>query len=239
MTDTLSITLSVTDEGVRDERKIASQNQSYMKIKNKETLVVLSSPSGGGKTTVCQKLLKKHKDYIRSVSATTRKRRKGEKDGKDYLFLTEEEFKRKIRKREFVEWAWVHGNRYGTLKKFVTKAKRKRKVALFVLDVQGGMAFRKKYPQSVLIFLLAPSMEELKRRLIKRGTERTEEMGKRLETALKEIDFWSKYDYVVINKNLSQTVESVEKIIESERLKSNRFDYAGWKKNKYRMTNVE
>ena len=192
--------------------------------------MVLSSPSGGGKTTICQKILKKHKDYIRSVSATTRKRRKGEKRSKDYLFLTEEKFRGKIRKREFVEWAWVHGNRYGTLKKFVTKAKKKRKVALFVLDVQGGMVFKKKYPQSVLIFLLPPSMKELKRRLTKRGTEKTGEMKKRLKTALKEINFWSKYDYVVINKNLSQTVDSVEKIIESERLKSTRLDYAGWKK---------
>lgn len=194
--------------------------------------MVLSSPSGGGKTTVCEKILKKHKDYILSVSATTRKRRKGEKQGKDYLFLTEEEFKRKIKRGEFVEWAWVHGNRYGTLKKFVTKAKREGKVALFVLDVQGGMALKKKYPQSVLIFLLPPSMKELKRRLAKRGTERTKEMKKRLKTALKEMNFWSKYDYVVINKALSQTVDSVEKIIESERLKSTRFDYARWGKGK-------
>jgi guanylate kinase len=206
---------------------------------DKETLVVLSSPSGGGKTTVSEKILKKHKNYFRSVSATTRKRRKGEKEGEDYLFLTEEEFTRKIKKGEFVEWAWVHGNRYGTLKKFVTKAKRERKIALFVLDVQGGTAFKKKYPQSVLIFLLPPSVEELKRRLIKRGTEKTEEMKKRLKTALKEIDFWSKYDYVVINKTLSQTVDSVEKIIESERLKSIRFDYAKWGKNRYRMIDVK
>ena len=192
--------------------------------------MVISSPSGAGKTTVCHKILKKHKDYIYSVSATTRKRRKGEKSEKDYLFLTEEEFKRKIKRGEFVEWAWVYGNRYGTLKRFVTEAKRKKRVALFVPDVQGGMAFKKKYPQSVLIFLLPPSIEELKRRLIQRRTENTEEMEKRLKTALKEIDFWSRYDYVVINKNLSQTVDSVEKIIESERLKTTRFDYAGWKK---------
>jgi len=199
-------------------------------MKTKETLVVLSSPSGGGKTTVCQKILKKHKEFVRSVSATTRKKRKGEKEGKDYLFLTEEEFKRKIKKGEFVEWAWVHGYRYGSLKKFVTKAKREGKIALFVLDVQGGMTFKQKYPESILIFLLPPSLEELKRRLSKRKTEKADEMKRRLKTALKEIDFWSKYDYVVINKNLSQTVESVEKIIQSERLKTTRFDYAGWKK---------
>lgn len=192
----------------------------------------MSSPSGGGKTTVCQKILKKHKDFSRSVSATTRKRRKGERQGKDYVFLTEEEFKRKIRNNEFVEWAWVHGYRYGTLKRFVTKARKEGKVAFFVLDVQGGMAMRRKYPESILIFLLPPSMSELKRRLAHRGTEKTAEMKQRLKTGLREMTFRSKYDYVVINKNLSQAVRSVENIIESERLKSSRFDYASWRKGK-------
>jgi guanylate kinase len=97
-----------------------------------------------------------------------------------------------------------------------------------VLDVQGGMAFKKKYPDSVLIFILPPSMKELKRRLKKRGTERTYQMQLRMKTALKEISFWSKYDYVVVNRSLNQTIQSVEKIIQSEKLKSKRFDYAGW-----------
>jgi guanylate kinase len=200
--------------------------------KRKEILVVLSSPSGGGKTTVCQKLLREHRTYVRSVSATTRKRRKGERQGRDYVFLTEEEFRGKMGKRQFVEWAWVHGHRYGTLKEFVTKVKKEGKVAFFVLDVQGGMAMKRKYPESVLIFLLPPSMSELKRRLINRGTEETAEMKQRLRTGLREMTFWSKYDYVVINKNLSQAVRSVEKIIESEGLKSDRFDHAAWRKGK-------
>ncbi|MGB7061677.1 MAG: guanylate kinase, partial [Candidatus Zixiibacteriota bacterium] len=182
-------------------------------------------------TTVCERILRKHKSYVRSVSATTRSRRKGERQGKDYIFLTEEEFKRRIKRKEFVEWAWVHGHRYGTLKEFVTKLK-KGKVAFFVLDVQGGMAMKRKYPESVLIFLLPPSMSELKRRLAHRGTEKMAEMKQRLKTGLREMTFWSKYDYVVINKNLSQAVRSVEKIIESERLKSSRFDYASWRKGK-------
>ncbi|MFH1335856.1 MAG: guanylate kinase [Candidatus Zixiibacteriota bacterium] len=200
-------------------------------MKNKETLVVLSSPSGAGKTTICQKILRKHKDYIYSVSATTREKRKGEVHGKHYFFLSEEEFKRKIKKGEFVEWAWVFGQRYGTLKKFVTQAKKERKVALFVPDVQGGMAIKRKYPDSVLIFILPPSLKELKRRLLRRGTERKTELKRRLSTALKEIKFWSKYDYVVINEDINQTVESVEEIIKSERLKTTRFDYSGWQKN--------
>ena len=203
-----------------------------MSAKRKETLVVLSSPSGGGKTTVCERILRKHKAFVRSVSATTRSRRKGERQGKDYIFLTEEEFKRGIKRKEFVEWAWVHGHRYGTQKKFVTKVKKEGRVAFFVLDVQGGMAMKRKYPQSVLIFLLPPSMSELTRRLAHRGTEELAEMKQRLKTGLREMTFWSKYDYVVINKNLSQAVRSVGKIIESERLKSSRFDYASWRKGK-------
>jgi guanylate kinase len=203
-----------------------------MSKEKKEILVVLSSPSGGGKTTISERILKRNKDYIRSISATTRKRRKGEKQGKDYTFLTEEAFNQKIKRREFIEWAWVHGHRYGTLKESVKRARRQKKTALFVLDVQGGMAMRRKDPQSVLIFILPPSSGELKRRLLKRGTEQVREMKGRLKTALKEMDFWSKYDYVVINQKLSQTVDSVEKIIESERLKASRFDFAGWSKGR-------
>ncbi len=200
--------------------------------KSKETLVVLSSPSGAGKTTICQNILRKHKDYIYSISATTRERRIGEIPGKHYFFLSEEVFERKIKKGEFVEWAWVFGQRYGTLKKFVTRAKKEGKVALFVPDVQGGMAFKKKYPQSVLIFILPPPFAELKKRLVNRGTEKKEEMKLRLKTALKEMKFWSKYDYVVINKHINQTVDTIEHIIESERFKSNLFDYSRWQKRK-------
>lgn len=130
-----------------------------------------------------------------------------------------------------MEWAEVHGEYYGTLKKFVDQAEKESKTALFVLDVQGGMAIKKKYPESVLIFLLPPSLEELKRRLIGRGTDNTDEVKKRLKTALKEIKFWSKYDYVVINKNLGETVKLVEKIIEAERYKSFRFNLKKWNKN--------
>jgi guanylate kinase len=194
-------------------------------------LVVLSSPSGGGKTTICEKILGRHRDYVRSISVTTRKRRKGEKQGQDYLFVSEEEFKQKIRRREFVEWAWVHGHRYGTPKRSVRQAQAAGKVAFFVLDVQGGMAMKKLYPDSVLVFILPPSLSELKRRLIRRGTENSLEVKSRLETALKEIDFRSKYDYVVINRSLGQTVESVEEIIRAEKLKSSRFDHARWSRN--------
>jgi guanylate kinase len=194
----------------------------------KGLLVILSSPSGGGKTTICEKILGRHKNYVRSVSVTTRKRRKGEKQGQDYLFVTEAEFQRKIRGREFVEWAWVHGHRYGTPKRSVARAQEGGRVAFFVLDVQGGLAVKRLYPDSVLVFILPPSLRELKRRLIRRGTENSQELKDRLKTALKEIDFRSKYDYVVINQSLRQTVKSVEEIIRVEKLKSSRFDHARW-----------
>jgi guanylate kinase len=193
--------------------------------------VVLSSPSGGGKTTICRKILNKHKDYLYSVSATTRKKRKNEKEGRDYFFLSENQFNQIRKKHGFVEWAKVHGEYYGTLKESVDQAEKEGKTALFVLDVQGGMTIKKKYPESVLIFLLPPSLEELKKRLVHRGTDRTDEIGKRLKIALKEIKFWSKYDYVVINKNLEETVRFVEKIIEAERHKSFRFDFESWDKH--------
>ncbi len=194
----------------------------------KATIVVLSSPSGGGKTTICRKILKRHNDYLYSISATSRKKRKNEKEGKDYFFLSESQFKQIIRRRGFVEWAKVHGEYYGTLKKFVDQAERQGRVALFVLDVQGGMAIKKKYPESILIFLLPPSLEELKRRLVGRGTDDMDAVDKRLKTALKEIKFWSKYDYVVINNELGETARLVEKIIEAERKRSFRFDFKKW-----------
>ena len=194
----------------------------------KATLVVLSSPSGGGKTTICRKILKNHKDYLYSISATTRKKRRDEKEGKDYFFLSENQFNQLRKQRGFVEWAKVHGEYYGTLKEFVDQAEKEGRTALFVLDVQGGMAIKKKYPESLLIFLLPPSLQELKRRLIRRGTDNIDEVEKRLKIALKEIKFWSKYDYVVVNKNLEETAKLVEKIIEAERHKSLRFDFKKW-----------
>lgn len=204
--------------------------ESFRNMK-KATLVVISSPSGGGKTTICRKILRRHKDYLCSISATTRKKRKNEKDGKDYFFLSTDKFDQIRKNKGFVEWAKVHGEYYGTLKKFVDQREMEGRVALFVLDVQGGMAIKKKYPESVLIFLLPPSFQELKRRLIERGTDDIYKVKKRLKIALKEMKLWSKYDYVVINKNLEKTVNLVEKIIEAERHRSFRFDFKKWNRD--------
>jgi guanylate kinase len=191
--------------------------------KTKELLVVISSPSGGGKTTITKMILQRNPGFLYSVSATTRSKRENEKAAIDYFFVPEEEFKKRIKREEFAEWAKVHNHYYGTLKKFIQKAKQKGKTLLFDIDVQGGIALKNKFPQSVLIFILPPSFKELKKRLRKRGTESKPEMQTRLQTALNEFKFWSKYDYVVINHKSEEAAKEVEAIILAERLRSKNY----------------
>lgn len=199
-------------------------------MRKQALFVVISSPSGTGKTTISKRLLSRHPEFIRSVSFTTRSKRKGDQEGKDYHFLSKEAFSRKIKKGELIEWAKVYGNFYGTPKKFMSKATREKKVMLLVLDVKGGMQIKRIYPQSVLVFVLPPSFTELKRRLKKRGAEIQEQLNLRLKAALKEIEFWSNYDYVVVNRDLNETVNSIENIILGELNRSSRFDFKTWEK---------
>ena len=183
----------------------------------KGLLVVISSPSGGGKTTVFKAILKKHPDYKYSVSATTRPIRGNEKDGVDYSFLSDEEFDKKIKSDEFVEWALVHGHRYGTLKKFVRDALDNGDVIIFDLDVQGAVSMKEAYPvESVLIFLLPPSHKELKRRLHMRKTDTPEVIAQRLKNAEDEIKHISEYNYTVINDDLQLCIDKVDSIITVE-----------------------
>lgn len=192
------------------------------KDKIKTLLVVLSSPSGGGKTVIAEKLIKKHPEFSRSISVTTRRKRPGEKKGVHYYFVARADFQKKIKRGEFAEWAKVFGDYYGTPKKNIQKADGGKEVLLLVLDIQGGISIKYKYPQSVLIFILPPSLGELKKRLVKRGTDSPEIIKKRLKIALKEISFCKRYDYLVVNENLRKTVELIEKIIISEKQKTER-----------------
>ena len=185
-------------------------------------LVVLSSPSGGGKTVIAKSLLKKRPEIGRSISFTTREKRKGEKEGVDYYFVSPKDFQKKIKERQFAEWALVFGNYYGTPNKNIQKAEGKIKVLLLVLDVQGGLAVKRKYPDSVLIFILPPSLAELEKRLSRRGTDKPEVIKKRLKTALKEITFCKRYDYIVVNRKLKDTVKLLEEIITTEKHRANR-----------------
>jgi guanylate kinase len=182
----------------------------------KPLLVVLSGPSGTGKSTIVAELLKRDRRFCVSISATTRPRRVAEKEGRDYYFLSTNEFRNKKRRGEFIETASVFEEWYGTPKKPLLEALERNRLVLFDIDVQGGMSIKKWREDAVLIFVLPPSMGALRKRLVSRKTESATEMKLRLARALKEISFWSKYDYVVCNNDLNETVELIRSIIRSE-----------------------
>jgi guanylate kinase len=202
-----------------------------IKLSKQALLLVISSPSGTGKTTIAEKLLSRHPEFIKSISFTTRDKRKGEKEGKDYSFLSREAFLKKIKKGELIEWAEVYESYYGTPQKIVRKALKEKKVLLMVIDVRGGLEIKRKYPQSVLVFVLPPSFTELKRRMRKRGAEVKNLQDLRLNAALKEIRFLPNYDYVVVNNDLNQTVNLIESIILTQLHKTSRFDFKNWEKS--------
>ncbi len=186
----------------------------------KGLLIVLSSPSGGGKTTLAMKLLAKDKNILRSVSCTTRKPRMGEKNGKDYFFLSRFEFKKLIKKRAFLEWAPVHGQFYGTPKPWVLAQLEKGRDVLLVIDVQGGRSIRKLYPKALLLFLEPPSLEVLRERLHGRDSEDAASLRLRLKAARDEMRAGKAYPHRVVNDRLSQAVKEVFQIIRAERKKA-------------------
>jgi guanylate kinase len=190
--------------------------------KNPGLIVIISSPSGTGKTTICHKLLRRNSDFVFSVSATTRPPRKNEKDGIDYYFLTEAQFGRMQKNNEFAEWANVFGFRYGTPKKQLERALKDNRVLLCDVDIQGGMSIKKKYKDAVSIFVIPPSLTELKRRLFKRRTESPSQKKLRLKTAIKELRYWKYYDYIVLNDDLKIAIDEVDMIIAAERMKAGR-----------------
>jgi guanylate kinase len=190
-------------------------------------LVVVSSPSGGGKTTIVDRLREKHPEYVYSVSVTTRPMRAGEVNGQHYTFVKPEEFRRLQEGGEFAEWARVHDHDYGTPRQVIDRTLADGSVALFDLDVQGGLQIKDAYPQSVLVFILPPTFEELERRLRGRGTDPEEVIQTRLKNARREVTFWPRYDFVIMNERLDGAVDRVESVILAERCRSgrNRIDY--------------
>jgi guanylate kinase len=187
----------------------------------KGVLVVISAPSGTGKSTICRKLLQKNKDLRVSVSYTTRQPRPGEKNGKHYFFCNRDEFKKRIQKNEFLEWALVHDEYYGTPRSYIETMTKAGHNILLAIDVQGAAAIRRRRPESILVFVAPPSLRELKERLAARRDE-SESVARRLENAREEFAAAGKFDYLVINDDLEKAVTDIEAIMIAESLKIGR-----------------
>ncbi len=183
--------------------------------------IIVSSPSGGGKTTIVQRLLKRDKTLARVVTATTRAPRTGEKDGRDYHFWTEKQFLSAVKKGQMLEWAHVHAHYYGIPKSSVDGLMKKDICPVLVIDVQGAKTVSKKYPQAIKIFIVPPSLAELKKRIAARK-DHTQDVALRLKTAKKELKEICHYNYVVLNDQLTQAVADVKQIIGAEKLKTAR-----------------
>lgn len=186
--------------------------------------LILSSPSGGGKTTIAKELLRRRGDLGYSVSATTRPAREGEVDGQDYFFLTPDEFDAARDRGEFAESAEVHGNMYGTLRREVDRILESRKHVVMDIDVQGARQFVEAYPESVLVFLIPPDAEVLLSRLQGRGTESLETLARRLKSAVEELRAVDLYGYLVVNEDLDEAVRSVSSIVDGESKRLSRLD---------------
>ncbi len=178
--------------------------------------IILSAPSGGGKTTIAKALLANRKDIGYSVSCTTRQPRAGEVEGKDYYFVSRTEFISKRERGDFAESAEVHGNLYGTLRSEVLKVIASGKHVLMDIDVQGASSFTRVFPQSVTIFVLPPSAEVLLERLKGRQTESPQQLADRLQSALQELQSVDEYEYVVVNDELNQAIARITAIVDAE-----------------------
>jgi guanylate kinase len=188
-------------------------------------LLVLSAPSGTGKTTLARRFVDAHPEAEFSISVTTRDPRGAERDGVDYRFVEALTFQRMIERDELVEWAEVHGNFYGSPLAAVDRAFSTGGIAVFDIDVQGGRAIQRRYPEAVLVFVLPPSMAELERRLRERGTESEDVIRRRMLAARSELEHGSHaYDYLVVNDSVDRAYAELEAIVTAERCRRGRVD---------------
>ena len=185
--------------------------------------IIISSPSGAGKTTIIDAVLKRNKTVSRVITATTRAPRKGEKDGKDYHFWTIKQFEQAIKKGQMLEWAQVHTSYYGIPKKSVDGLLKKGICPILVIDVQGARTIKKIYPQAATVFIIPPSLKELKKRILGRN-DNTQDIELRLETAKKEVQELDHYDYALLNDDLKKAVEVMSGIVTAEQCRVVRQD---------------
>ncbi|AZN42079.1 guanylate kinase [Paenibacillus albus] len=186
-------------------------------------LIVLSGPSGVGKGTVCAELRHKQSDLIYSVSATTRSPRQGETDGINYFFKTKEQFQEMIAKDALLEFAEYVGNYYGTPRDFVERTLASGKDIILEIEVQGALKVKEKFPQGVFIFLVPPSLDELKQRITGRGTENADIIDHRMNVAVEEMNLIHYYDYAVVNDQIDAACHRIHCIIEAEHCRKERF----------------
>jgi guanylate kinase len=182
-------------------------------LEKKGKIIAISSPSGGGKTSVVKQILKDFPQIIFSVSATTRPKRSNEVNGVDYFFVSEQEFELKIKNDEFIEWERFYDYYYGTLKSFVDDNIKSGKSVLFEVDVKGALSLKKIYPDSFLIFIDPPSYEELVKRLKNRKTESAEDLQKRIDRAKMELSYKHEFDYIFVNDELNKVYNSIKSLI--------------------------
>ena len=192
-------------------------------ITKRGLMLVLSSPSGAGKTSICKKLLQQDTSLVLSVSATTRKRRPGEVEGKDYQFLSTQEFESRINKSQFLEYAKVFGNYYGTPAQLVERSLKSGVDVLFDIDWQGTQQLKARASQDLVsVFILPPSIKELEKRLFKRAQDTSEVVANRMSKSASEMSHYPEYDYVIINHDLDKSVQQVQSILCAERSRRER-----------------
>jgi len=189
-------------------------------------IVVVSSPSGTGRTTIIERVLREDSRLRYSTSVTTRPQRPGEKEGKDYFFVSEKEFKQRIERGEFVEWAEVHGFMYATPKAPLVEIVQQGGVIILDIDIQGAMQVKEKFPHCVTIFVAPPSLESLEQRLRNRGTDSEEMIKRKLQDALRETAKIPEYDYLIVNEDLDTAVRQLQAILEAERCRTKRAQYS-------------
>jgi guanylate kinase len=199
--------------------------------KTKGKMFVISAPSGAGKTTLCNRIIRKVPDLRQSVSFTTRQPRRGEVNDNDYTFISEPEFKSMIGEGDFVEWAVVHGNYYGTSRRRLEDIMEAGSDVLLDIDIQGARQIRDSYSGGAYVFILPPSMDVLRDRLEKRGSNARDDMERRLSRAVEEIRDYGMFDYVIVNDVVKDAVKRLECVIAAERLRSGNIDKVWLERN--------